>query len=77
MSDTIRVELDEKVVSMGMSPGDRNTKTCGWFNSISGSDDGPITFAGSNTNFTEGGFQLIASELPASSWQILSFKKKY
>ena len=37
---------------------------------------GPF-FAESNTNFTEGIFQMIASELPGSSWRILSYRKKY
>ena len=35
-----------------------------------GSDDGRATSAESITNFTEGIFQMIASELPASSWRI-------
>ena len=39
--------------------------------------DGRATFAESNTNFTEGIFQIITSELPGSSWRNLSYKKKY
>ena len=35
--------------------------------SMRGSDDGRATFAESKTNFTEGIFQIITSELPASS----------
>ena len=42
-----------------------------------GSADGRAIFAESNTNFTEGIFQMIASELPGSSWQFLSYWKKY
>ena len=42
-----------------------------------GSDDGRAFFAESKTNFTEGIFQMIASELPGSSWRILSYRKKY
>ena len=45
--------------------------------SMSGSDDGRATFAESKTNFTEGIFQIITSELPGSSWRILSYNKKY
>ena len=56
-----------------MSCEDRTSKTCG--GSIKGSDDGRATFAQSNTNFTEGIFQMIASEFPASSWRILTYKK--
>ena len=44
---------------------------------MKGSDDGQATFAESNTNFTEGIFQMIATELPAPSWRFLSYKKKY
>ena len=40
-------------------------------------DYGRATFAESNTNFTEGIFEMVASELPASSWRILSYMKKY
>ena len=58
---------------MGMSPENRTNKTCGRFSK--GSDDGRATFAESNTNFTEGIFQMITSELPDSSWRILSCKK--
>ena len=60
---------------MGVSPEDRTTKTCGRFNQSS--DDGRATSAEWDTNFTAGFFQMIASELPASSWQTLSCKKKY
>ena len=42
-----------------------------------GSDDGRATFAESNTNFTKRIFQMITSELPASSRLILSYKKNY
>ena len=42
-----------------------------------GSDDDRAIFAESNTNFIEGIFQMTASELPGSSWRILSYKKKY
>ena len=49
-----------------MSPEGKATKTCGR------SNDGRATFAESNTNFTEAIFQMIASELIASSWRILS-----
>ena len=45
--------------------------------SIKGSDNGRAIFAESNTNFTEGFFQKIVSELPASSWRISSYKRKY
>ena len=45
--------------------------------STRGSDDGRATFAESNTNLTDGIFQIIASELPGSSWRILSYKKNY
>ena len=45
--------------------------------SMRGSDDGRVTFAESNTTFTEGIFQMIVSELPALSWRILSYRKKY
>ena len=45
--------------------------------SMSGSDDGRATFAESNANFTEGIFQIITSELPGSSWRILSYNKRY
>ena len=41
------------------------------------SDDARATFAESNTISTEGIFQMIASELPASSRGILSYKKMY
>ena len=58
---------------MGMSPEDGTTKTCGRFNE--GVRYGRATFAESNTNFTEGIIQMIASDLPASSWRILSHKK--
>ena len=44
---------------------------------MKGSDDSRATFAESNTNFTERVFQTIASELPAPSWRILSYKKIY
>ena len=57
---------------MGMSPEDRTTETYGRFN-----DDGRAPFAESNTNFTDGIFRMIASELPGSRWKILSYKKKY
>ena len=59
---------------------------CGWVvkvglakfvvGSIRGSDDGRATFAESNTNFNEGIFHMIASELPASSWRILKYQKR-
>ena len=45
--------------------------------SMRGSDDGRATFAESNTNFTEGIFQITKSECPGSSWRSLSYKKKY
>ena len=45
--------------------------------SMRGSDDGRATFAESNTNFTEGIFQIMTSESPGSSWRSLSYKKKY
>ena len=45
--------------------------------STRGSDDGRATLAESNRNFTDGIFQMIASELPASSWQMLSYRKKF
>ena len=60
---------------MEVSPEDRPTETCGRFNK--GSDDGRATSAELNSNFTEGIFQMITSELPGSSWRILSFKKNY
>ena len=44
--------------------------------SMSGSDDGRATLAESKTNFTEGIFQIITSELPGSSWRILSYNNK-
>ena len=45
--------------------------------SIRGPDYGRATFSESKTSLTEGIFQLIASQLPGSSWRILSYKKKY
>ena len=45
--------------------------------SMRGSDDGRATFAETSTNFTEGIFQMITSELLGLSWRILSYKKKY
>ena len=45
--------------------------------SMRGSDDGRAFFAESKTNFTEGIFQMIASELPGSCWRILSYRKKH
>ena len=39
------------------------------------SDEGRATFKESNTNFTGKTFQMIISDLPASSWQILLYKK--
>ena len=45
--------------------------------SMRGSDDGRATFAESNTNFTEGIFQILTSECPGSSWRSLPYKKKY
>ena len=44
---------------------------------MKGLDEGRATFAESNTNFIEGLFRMIASELPGLSWRILSYKKKY
>ena len=51
---------------MGTSPEDKTTKTVA--GSMTGSDDGRDTFVEYNTNFTKGIFQIIVSELPASSW---------
>ena len=45
--------------------------------SMRGSDDGRTFSAEANTNFNVGIFQMIASELPGSSWRILSYRKKY
>ena len=42
-----------------------------------GSDDGRAFFAESSTNFTEGIFQMIASDWPGSSWRIISKRRKY
>ena len=47
-SNTIRVKFSEEIVSMGVSPEDRTTKTRDRFDK--GSDDGRATFAKSNTN---------------------------
>ena len=62
----MRVEFDEEVVSMGVSPEDRTFKTCGRF--IMGSNGGRATCAESNRNYSEGIFQMITSELSGSSW---------
>ena len=58
-----------------MSPEHRTTKTCGRFNE--GVRRWSAFFADSNTNSTEGIFQMIAPELPGSSWRNLSYRKKY
>ena len=54
---------------MRMRPEDRTIKLN--VGSMSGTDDGQATFAESNTNFIEGIFQRIASELRASIWRFL------
>ena len=57
----------------GISPKDRTTETCGWRKEEIRWWSG--YFSGVEHNFTEGSFQMIASESPTSSWRFLSCKK--
>ena len=69
-SKTIRIETDEKFVTMGMSA--RNL-----IGSTEMLEDGGEVLAELNTKLIEGTFQSVASVLHVSIWWFLLYKKYF